>query len=184
MVAGMMVSLFMPAQAFSINGSLDKSKIAIQCYWRENKAFRHKAFRAVVGSGKVVAGIALLCWKAKNLLNVRNVEIQRRQTDCNDAESRYEAAAAYLDHLRRNNPTCNISRKYCNPAYFRKYLEYVGLFETKVLASLDLSFARFMGSFWHNDLVISFPALFSYLLIYSGLKELKEELWDAKPAYT
>ncbi len=174
MVAGMMISSFMPAQAFSIKDSLDKAKTKIQRYWRE-----HKVFRVVVSSGKVVAGIALLYWKAKNLLNVRDVEIQRRQTNCNDAESRYEAAAAYLDHLRKNNPTCNISRKYCNPAYLRKYSEYVGLFETKMLASLDLSFARFMGSFWHNDLVISFPALFGYFLIGFGLMELKKELWDA-----
>jgi len=40
MVAGMMVTSCIPVQAFSIKDSLDKAKIDIQCYWRENKKFR------------------------------------------------------------------------------------------------------------------------------------------------
>lgn len=179
MIAGMMIGSFIPAQAFSIKGSLDKAKMEIQRYWRENKAFR-----VVVSSGMVVAGLALWSWKMKKNLNVKNAEVQRRQTDCNDAESRYEATAAYLDHLRKNNPTCRLWRKHINcrinPVYLRKYAEVSELIRADFKAKKALYEAMYDTGWWFKDFIFSFPSWWvGYFLIATGLMELKKELWDA-----
>ncbi len=79
MLAGMMISSFIPAQAFSINGSLDKSKIAIQCYWRENKEFR----RIVCGGTRIVIGVFFVYLGMKSFSSAC-AEVQRKETDYND----------------------------------------------------------------------------------------------------
>jgi len=181
MVAGMMVSSFMPVQAFSIKDSLDKAKTVIQRYWRENKAFR-----VAVSSGKVVAGVALWYWKMKNLSNVPDAEFQRRQIDYNNASSHYENASVYLDYLHRNNPTCCLWRKYincrCNPTYLRKHVNIYMLSSIKLDAALAKTHAWEEATRCRWDLpsiVFTFPGMFGYLLIATGFMELKKELWDA-----
>lgn len=62
MLAGMMISSFIPAQAFSIKDSLDKTKTDIQCYWRENKKFR----RIVCGGTRIVIGVFFVCLGVKS----------------------------------------------------------------------------------------------------------------------
>ena len=63
MIASMMVSSFIPAQAFSIKGSLDKAKTEMQRYWRENKEFR----RIVCGGTRIVIGVFFCVFGSKKL---------------------------------------------------------------------------------------------------------------------
>ena len=79
MIAGMTVTSFIPAQAFSIKGSLDKTKTEMQRYWRENEEFR----RIVCGGTRIVIGVSFVCLGVKSFSSAC-AEVQRKETNGND----------------------------------------------------------------------------------------------------
>ena len=185
MVAGMMVSLFIPAQAFSIKGSLDKAKTAIQRYWRE-----HKVFRIAGGIGKGVAGLALLCWATEDFLyfqdsKVQKREIDNRETDHKNSGTRFVDSFFHLMYLSKNNPTCRDSDEIHfrrNPIYTRKYKECFGKLISKWLKTgeaLDKAKGVARHRLYRNFLFSLFGSMSGFWLIYAGFKDLKKELLDA-----